>query len=45
MLNHVIFPIGAYYILNTLNIDIFVFDQYVLQFTKSWSFQILTQRR
>ena len=30
MLNHVKFPVRAYYILNTLNIDIFVFDQYVI---------------
>jgi hypothetical protein len=45
MLNHVKFPIWAYYILSTLNIDIFVFDQYVLQFTKTWSSQILIRKR
>jgi hypothetical protein len=45
MLNHVKFPIGAYYILNTLNIDIFVFDQYVLQFIKTWNSQILILKR
>jgi len=45
MLIHVKFPAGAYYILITLNIDIFVFDQYVLQFTKTWSSQILTRKR
>jgi len=30
MLNHAKFPARAYYILNTLNINIFVFDRYVI---------------
>jgi len=42
MLIHVKLPFSAYYILNTLNINIFVFDQYVyiIQFTNIWSSQI-----
>ena len=42
MLNPVKFPIGGNNILNILNINIFVFDQYVYikQFTEIWSSQI-----